>query len=398
MRTLVLVHRWLGVALCLLFAMWFTSGIALHFVPYPKFDTAERLAAEAPLAVSSGCCVSMTVAMNAAGVEAAAGRRVRLAMLDARPVYPLATWSSRAKWSVHHQWNPWRPFHRVALGDEAGTVLYVSAQTGEVVRDTNRTERIVGWIGAGPHWLYPTVLRRLPAARRQTVIWISAAGVIGALTGWLPGVLRLHRRGCGFASPFYRWHRWHYSVGLAVAVFLTTWILRGFLWVNPVWALVHRGGTDTRAGRGLCRRQLRSGDVPSATRRAAAIAAAGGCTQDRIRPDRGGLVLPRAWRGVAPAPCRCCAGHGDCHGRAGDSRHGAAAAQGRGDLDSARRQPGCLLLAACRTWVFDSETVGQRGQILSISTRIPGVRKEKSARSGPSSRGCSRIIASPTGC
>ena len=176
MRTLVLVHRWLGVALCLLFAMWFTSGIALHFVPYPKFDTAERLAAEAPLAVSSGCCVSMTVAMNAAGVEAAAGRRVRLAMLDARPVYPLATWSSRAKWSVHHQWNPWRPFHRVALGDEAGTVLYVSAQTGEVVRDTNRTERIVGWIGAGPHWLYPTVLRRLPAARRQTVIWISAAG------------------------------------------------------------------------------------------------------------------------------------------------------------------------------------------------------------------------------
>ena len=46
MRALVLVHRWLGVAMCLFFAMWFASGIALHFVPYPDFDRAERLAGE----------------------------------------------------------------------------------------------------------------------------------------------------------------------------------------------------------------------------------------------------------------------------------------------------------------------------------------------------------------
>src|SRR4051812_30723210 len=41
---LVLLHRWLGVALCLLFAMWFTTGIVMHFVPFPALTEAERIA------------------------------------------------------------------------------------------------------------------------------------------------------------------------------------------------------------------------------------------------------------------------------------------------------------------------------------------------------------------
>ena len=273
MRALVVVHRWLGVALCLLFAMWFASGIALHFVPYPDFDQAERLSGEAPLAVAPGCCVSVATALRSAGVEAADVRRVRLAMLDDRPVFHLLTWNSVAisvhaddgtpvvvdaglatriasrfpgahaadvidlveydQWSVHHKWNPWRPFHRIRLNDAADTILYVSARTGEIVRDTNRLERAVGWIGAVPHWLYPTALRRLPSAWRQTVIWISAAGIVGALSGSALGVLRLRWRRGRPQSPFHRWHLWHHVIGLGVALFLTTWIVSGFLSVNP---------------------------------------------------------------------------------------------------------------------------------------------------------------------
>jgi hypothetical protein len=53
--------------------------------------------------------------------------------------------------------------------------------------------------------------------------------------------------------------------------------------------------------------------------------------------------------------------------------------------------------------VFDSETVGEREQILTISCmwtklRISGIGKEKSAKYGPLSRRCSRIILSPAGC
>lgn len=44
MHALVVLHRWLGVAFCLLFAMWFASGIVMHFVPFPSLTEAERVA------------------------------------------------------------------------------------------------------------------------------------------------------------------------------------------------------------------------------------------------------------------------------------------------------------------------------------------------------------------
>ena len=34
-RYLYLLHRWLGIAMCLLFALWFGSGIVLMYVHYP---------------------------------------------------------------------------------------------------------------------------------------------------------------------------------------------------------------------------------------------------------------------------------------------------------------------------------------------------------------------------
>src|ERR1700756_1340978 len=52
MRALVLLHRWLGVAFCLLFAMWFASGAGMHFVPFPAPREASRFAGLAPLDLS----------------------------------------------------------------------------------------------------------------------------------------------------------------------------------------------------------------------------------------------------------------------------------------------------------------------------------------------------------
>jgi hypothetical protein len=56
-----------------------------------------------------------------------------------------------------------------------------------------------------------------------------------------------------------------------------------------------------------------------------------------------------------------------------------------------------LGLGACRTWVIESETAGERGRILTISTNVSGIREEKAAEYGPLSHSCSRIIPSPTG-
>ena len=41
MRVLTPVHRWLGILFFLLFAMWFASGIVMHFVPFPALTEAD---------------------------------------------------------------------------------------------------------------------------------------------------------------------------------------------------------------------------------------------------------------------------------------------------------------------------------------------------------------------
>src|SRR6185436_5711999 len=52
MRAIVLLHRWLGIAFCLLFAMWFATGIVMHFVPFPALTEAERIGGLLPIDVS----------------------------------------------------------------------------------------------------------------------------------------------------------------------------------------------------------------------------------------------------------------------------------------------------------------------------------------------------------
>ena len=49
LRMLVVTHRWLGIVLGPLFAMWFASGIVMHFVPFPQLDESERVAGLPPL-------------------------------------------------------------------------------------------------------------------------------------------------------------------------------------------------------------------------------------------------------------------------------------------------------------------------------------------------------------
>jgi hypothetical protein len=39
----IVLHRWLGVFLCLLFAMWFLSGIVMMYWSYPEVGAPDRL-------------------------------------------------------------------------------------------------------------------------------------------------------------------------------------------------------------------------------------------------------------------------------------------------------------------------------------------------------------------
>jgi hypothetical protein len=49
MRALILGHRYIGIATCLLFAMWFGSGVVMMCVGFPRLTAVGRFKGLAPL-------------------------------------------------------------------------------------------------------------------------------------------------------------------------------------------------------------------------------------------------------------------------------------------------------------------------------------------------------------
>jgi uncharacterized iron-regulated membrane protein len=271
LRALVLLHRWLGVASGLLFAMWFLTGMVMHFVPFPALTEAERIDGLEPIDPSQ-VTRGPAAAVEASGIGDAT--RVRLLLRSDGPVYVVtgasgmkairadnltdATVKSRTlalilaqaaarrrgldgsraaaaeaadydQWTVPNGFDRHRPLYRVMLNDVAGTRLYVSSLTGEVVLDTTRRERWWNIAGSVTHWIYPTLLRRSQPAWDMTVWWLSLAALIAAISGSVLGILRIKLARHRIASPYVGWHKWHHVLGLACMTFVLTFIFSGWL-------------------------------------------------------------------------------------------------------------------------------------------------------------------------
>ena len=80
----------------------------------------------------------------------------------------------RDQWTVSGDFNNARPLYRIALNDAADTHLYVSQRDGRVVQRVTASERFWNYLGAVPHWLYFTALRRngsaIAASSRSSIL------------------------------------------------------------------------------------------------------------------------------------------------------------------------------------------------------------------------------------
>src|SRR3954447_7823666 len=93
LRWLYISHRWVGIVTCLLFAMWFVSGVVMMYVAFPALSDGERLAALPALAWQT-VVLSPDAAMKAAGATRFP-RDIRLSMLADEPVYRLTGWDGK---------------------------------------------------------------------------------------------------------------------------------------------------------------------------------------------------------------------------------------------------------------------------------------------------------------
>ncbi|MGZ3367439.1 MAG: PepSY domain-containing protein [Caulobacteraceae bacterium] len=271
MRLLIILHRYLGAAAGLLMALWCLSGFVMMYQSYPSLDPGDRLKGLEPLRLTA------VHAAAAAVPDDAAVRGFRVEMTAGRPVLEVQRGPRRREaidlaagapfqavpagealriaetYAVAHgvtgqpqvlglvavdQWtldgiNRDGPLYHFAFGDPARTELYVSRTTGHVAQETTRRTRVLAWLGAIPHWLYPTVLRQDPRVWSDVVVWTSIVGTFLTVIGLYIGVMKFRRYKSGRWSPYRGWFYWHHITGLVFGVLTLTWVMSGLFTMNP---------------------------------------------------------------------------------------------------------------------------------------------------------------------
>lgn len=279
LRRLHRLHRALGSVLCVLMASWFLSGAVMTFSGFPYYLPRARLADLPPLGVIQEVALPPELTARVISFMQAPDSELSLVRLlgaprlrfvrageiveafaldtgrslpalsddDARqiaarlgPVRALERIADSDQWTVPM---PSRlfPLLRIALADAAQTELYLSAHSGEIVQRTTQKARLLAWLGAIPHWVYPTLLRRERGLWKSVVITLACFGLLLTAAGLIAGVdtaQRLERRRArreSIASSVLRDRtlRLHQRLGLGFGAFVLCWLFSGILSFNP---------------------------------------------------------------------------------------------------------------------------------------------------------------------
>jgi hypothetical protein len=284
-RSLIFVHRWLGVALAAVFLLWFVSGIGMMYWTYPTVTAADRLARSTALDPAR-VVLSPAEAARRIGIERPSPAQIRLNSFDGRPVYRFgggrgasgrgggerivyadtgeeqgevsrfqrnriaAAWTGQPadqarvesirevdQWTVQAGLRDIRPLYKYSWAN--GEQVYVNGRSGEVVQYTTRGSRLAAHVSAIPHWVYYTPLRKRQPVWIRFMIWSAGIGTVGATIGVIIGVWMYSPRkkyrlsGAPASVPYRGQKRWHMIFGLLFGVATATWAFSGMLSLDP---------------------------------------------------------------------------------------------------------------------------------------------------------------------
>jgi hypothetical protein len=273
-RFLIVIHRWLGVSLCLLFLLWFPSGIGMMYWGMPAVTEPMRLDRWPALEAAKVVLSPQEAAERAfANVPL---NQVRLNSFDGRPAYRFGnrvlyadtgeeqwTVSSQIRdraaeawtglpvtdavvdsvteidqWMVGNQLQNLRPLWKYVWPN--GEQVYIG-ESGDVLQYTTTRSRFLAYISAVPHWLYFTPLRKHQPIWIRFATYAAMVGTVGAIIGVVVGVglysprKKKYRspRGMPSSVPYRGQKRLHTVLGLIFGVATVTWTFSGSLAFLP---------------------------------------------------------------------------------------------------------------------------------------------------------------------
>jgi hypothetical protein len=284
-RTLILTHRYLGIAISLMLVVWFASGIVMMYAGgMPRIDPQMRLD-RLPALDFSRIKLTPSEAAQRLGRENASVPT--LLMVQERPAYrfqgpgvatvfaddgsqperlqPAAAAEVARRYAqvsadvVHFdrqvdevdQWTMGGgrrdlPLYKFRIKDGRGTQLYVSPRSAEVIQATTTWTRALAWIGTIPHWIYFSSLRTNQPLWYRIVVWLSALASGLAVLGLVLAYTQFRKtRPFRLTSsiPYRGGMRWHYISGALFGVFVFTWAFSGLMSMEP-WERTNANGLE----------------------------------------------------------------------------------------------------------------------------------------------------------
>lgn len=284
LRGLIFLHRWIGIAICVVFLIWFPSGIGMMYWTFPSVSAADRLE-RAPALDAATVRLSPAEAAAVLAMEDAAPAQIRLNTFDGRPAYRIGgggrggrggggrivyadtgetqgevstmmrhriagAWTGRPaaeaavtevtevdQWTVGGALRNVRPAYKYSW--PTGEQLYMNGNTGEVMQYTTTASRIAAHVSAIPHWVYYTPIRKHQPVWIRFMIWTAGIGTVGAIVGVIVGVWmyspkkRYRNNGQPTAIPYRGQKRWHTIIGLVFGIATITYAFSGMMSLDP---------------------------------------------------------------------------------------------------------------------------------------------------------------------
>lgn len=264
-KIIVYIHKILGIPLSILFVLWFLSGFAMIWSSFPHARQpqgqpalsstilpADSLASQQPDSMQLES-LSLTTKYGLTCYKATAGnstievqadsfqpmpefndslRRVVLAQWCNAPISRIDTLSEVDQWIPFERWADRMPIYKYHFDDPESHELYMTPE-GDIIQFTSAKDRRLAWIGAIPHWMYYTPLRKHQKLWTEIVNWSALLGCLMCITGIIAAISvwwKQRRVGGFFHCPYRKpWWHWHFILGLLFGWCAITFAFSGYM-------------------------------------------------------------------------------------------------------------------------------------------------------------------------